>query len=73
MTVVREQTYEQRRARRMMEERAAIKDNPIARAQASLDARLERQRAHEAWERQEQRRLKRELDPFDWGHWGPWD
>jgi hypothetical protein len=55
----------------MTEERAAIEDNPIARAQAALDWRLETQRANEAAERAYQRRLKRELDPFDWGHWGP--
>jgi hypothetical protein len=57
----------------MAQERVAVEDNPIARAQAALDWRLERQRANEAWERAENRRLKRELDPFDWGHWGPFD
>jgi hypothetical protein len=40
--------------------------NPIAKAQAALDWRLERQRANEAVEREYQRRLRRELDPFNW-------
>jgi hypothetical protein len=60
------ETYEQRRAKRMAEEHAAL-DNPAA----QLAWRLERQCANEAAEHAEPRRLKRELDPFDWGHWGP--
>jgi len=68
-----EKTYEQRRAKRMQQEQAAIESNPIARAQAALDYRLEMQRANEVAEREYRRRLNRELDPFNWGHWGPFD
>jgi hypothetical protein len=54
---------EQRRIQRQKEEMA--QQDARARYQRVLDAWWEAQHEQEEWER----RLHRELDPFNWGHW----
>jgi hypothetical protein len=51
--------------------RQLLREQERDRRQAILDTYMERKFAAEEAEREYQRRLKRELDPFDWGHWGP--
>jgi hypothetical protein len=53
---------DRRRQERMKEELAEAERN---RAQAALDRAWQRMRDEEA----EERRLHRQIDPFNWGHW----
>jgi len=54
---------EQRRIQREKEEMA--QQNARVRYQRVLDQWWEAQREQEEWER----RIRREIDPFNWGHW----
>jgi hypothetical protein len=57
-----------RRIQHEQQERAQWRDEGEDRRvkyQRVLDAWMERQREQEEWER----RLRREIDPFGWGHW----
>jgi hypothetical protein len=60
-----EQTTDQRRTARIRQEVAEFEADPRTRAQAALDRWVESQRADAA----EERRLWRELDPYNFGHW----
>jgi hypothetical protein len=43
------------------------------RRQVILDAYVERMRAVEAEDRRFWREMRRSLDPYKWGRWGPWE
>jgi hypothetical protein len=58
-------TEEQDRRRRRERENEELAEAKRNRAQAELDRWWQAQRDEEAY----RRKLRRELDPFGWGHW----